>query len=379
MATFLFASDSLKGTLSSEQTAVLLAQEARKRFPGCVTRSVPMADGGEGTVEALVAACGGDMVEVASVDPLGRPLQASYALLPHGRAVIEVASASGITLLDRSELDPLAASSYGTGLLVRDALDKGCRDISIALGGSATNDGGMGMARALGARFCRQGGAELKGSGSDLGWVSSIDVSSLDPRVAEASFHAMCDVDSPLTGPSGASMMFGPQKGATPATARRLESGMKHYAMVLDDLVGGDVSARAGAGAAGGLGAACMAFLGADLSSGIARVLELVGFDRLLEGVDVCVTGEGHLDSQTARGKVVSGVAAACGRRGVPCVAIVGGCDPEAEPPSGVSAVVPLATGASTLDELLADAKRLYALAAGRTFALLAAGAALEI
>ena len=373
---FVFASDSLKGTLSSLDAARLLGEAAERHFPGCSWASVPVADGGEGTLDAILAACGGERVLAIAEDPLGRPIEAAYALLPDGRAVIETAAASGLTLLAPSERDPLATSTYGTGQLVRDALERGARDVTVALGGSATNDGGMGLARALGARVLDEKGGELAGRGADLARVADVDLSGLCPLAAEARFTMMCDVDNPLVGPEGASAVFGPQKGASPEDVLALDDGMRRWASVLERAFGQSFDVP-GAGAAGGLGAACLAFLGARAVGGVERVLELVGFDELLEGADLCVTGEGHADAQTLRGKVVSGVAAACERASVPCVAVVGGMSAGAERVPGLAAMLPTAIDAMPLDEALGRAEELYALAAERLFSLLSLGARL--
>lgn len=373
---FVFASDSLKGTLTSADTARLLGVAAERHFPNCTWTAVPMADGGEGTVDALVAACGGEKVSAVVADPLGRPVEAAYGMLGDGRAVIEMAAASGLPLFSPDERDPLATSTYGTGQLVLDALGRGARDVTIALGGSATNDGGMGFVRALGARLLDEGGRELAGCGADLERVASLDLSGMSPLVAGASFHMMCDVDNPLVGPEGASAVFGPQKGATPEMVARLDEGMRCWAGVLEATFGRSFDVP-GAGAAGGLGAACLAFLDAEPKAGIARVLELVGFDALLDDADLCVTGEGHADAQTARGKVVAGVGAACAAAGVPCVAVVGGMSADAAQVDGVGAMVPTAIDAMPLEEALARAEELYALAADRLFSLLEIGAGL--
>lgn len=370
---FVFASDSLKGTLSSADAARLLGGAAERHFPGCSWVAVPMADGGEGTVDALLAACGGEKIRAVVEDPLSRPVEASYAMLPGGRVVIEMAAASGLTLLAPGEHDPRLTSTYGTGQLVLDALERGARDVTVALGGSATNDGGMGLVRALGARPLDAEGIELAGTGADLGRVARVDPSGLSPLVAGASFHTMCDVDNPLVGPEGASLVFGPQKGASPEIARELDDGMRNWAHVLEETFDRSFNVP-GAGAAGGLGAACLAFLDAEPVSGIARVLDLVGFDALLSEADLCVTGEGHADAQTAHGKVVSGVAAACARAGVPCVAVVGGMSAGAAAMPGVAAMLPAAIDAMPLEETLARAEELYALAAERLFSLLELG-----
>ena len=372
---FVLASDSLKGTLSSAEAEGLLEAAAHAHFPNATCACVPMADGGEGTVDAVVAAMGGEMRSVRVHDPLGRPVEARYGLLGSGRAIIEMAAASGLTLLGPDERNPLRASTYGTGELISDALMQGCTDVSLAVGGSATNDGGMGCARALGVRFLDGEGRELGGCGADLGRVGTIDASGLDPRVAAASFHAMCDVDNPLVGPGGASFVFGPQKGASPEIVEELDRGMRSYAHVLEATFGKGFDVP-GAGAAGGLGAGCLAFLGATLESGIGSVLGLVGFDATLEGAALCVTGEGRLDSQTAHGKVISGVAATCKRRGVPCVAIVGGVARGTSPADvdGLVAVVPTPDGPMPLEEALGNAEELYAAAAERLFSIVAIG-----
>lgn len=371
---FVFASDSLKGTIASARAAELLEAAARKRFPGCECRSVPMADGGDGTAEAVALACGGELRRLCVHDPLGRPIEAAYAMLPDGRSVVEMATASGLPLLSPSEKNPLLTSTYGTGELIRAALDAGARDVTLAIGGSATNDGGMGCMRALGARFLDTHGRELAGCGADLARVASIDLSRLDLRVARTEFHLMCDVDNPLTGPDGASAVYGPQKGATPEAVAELDAGMASYARVLAATFGRDFARVPGSGAAGGLGAGAMAFLEARVESGIARVLELTNFPTLLEGANLCVTGEGHADAQTARGKVVAGVAAACEAAGVPCVAVVGGMSADAARLPGLTAVVPTAIDAMPLGEALARAEELYALAAERLFSLLELG-----
>ena len=353
MPRFLFASDSFKGTLSSAQTAELLAAAARRHFPGCRTQAIPMADGGEGTARALALAQGGRMVHSAAHDALGRPIVASYALLPHGRAVIEMAAAAGLPLVAPAE-----------------------RDVTIALGGSATNDGGMGCMRALGFCLLGAGREELAGRGGDLALVRAIDCSHADARLSRTSFTVMCDVDNPLLGPDGAARTFAPQKGADTSCVERLEHGMENYARVLERTFGEGFDVP-GAGAAGGMGAGCLAFLGARAEPGVERVLSLVGFDRLLQDADLVVTGEGRLDAQTAHGKVVAGVAAACARAGVPCVAVVGSVEPGATPPAGVTATFPTASGPMTLDYALAHATELYAQAAERLFSALAAGARL--
>ena len=373
---FLFASDSFKGTISSARAAELLDAAAREAFPDVETCGVEVADGGEGTVAAVVASAGGTLRTVSVRGPRGGEVAATYGVLGDGRAIVEMAAASGLPLLATEERDPRYTSTYGTGQLILDALDEGVRDISLAIGGSATNDGGMGCMRALGARFLDADGTELEGVGGNLARVSRIDLTGMDPRVGKTRFHVMCDVDNPLLGERGATYVFGPQKGAVPPIADELERGMQSYARVLETTFPGVDVAAPGMGAAGGLGVAASAFLRAELLPGIEQVLNLVGFNELLEGCDLCVTGEGHADAQSAHGKVVSGVAARCRASGVPCVALVGGMDADAMELTGcgVSALVPTVIDVGTLDQVLAHAERNYTLAAERLFALLRLG-----
>ena len=380
MPNFLFACDSFKGTLSSARTAELLKAEACAVFPDAACTSLEVADGGEGTVDAVVASLGGRRVSVTVDDPLGRPVEATYGMLPGGRAIIEMAAASGLPLLAAAERDPRRTSTYGTGQLIADALDRGAVDVSLAIGGSATNDCGMGAMRALGARFLDADGAELSGTGADLGRVASVDLSGLDLRVAATSFHVMCDVDNPLVGPRGATRTFGPQKGADAQMVEELEAGMRQMAVVLERTFGCTVADEPGMGAAGGLGAAARLFLGAEAVPGVDWVLDLVGFDRALTGCDLCVTGEGHADGQSAHGKVVSGVAARCKRAGVPCVAIAGGMDARAVElfDCGVDAIVPAVIDVCELDDALVAAEPNFRLAAQRVFSLLRVGAGLR-
>lgn len=376
MSSFLFACDSFKGTLSSARSSELLAEEARAFFPEADFRSLEVADGGEGTVDAIVASLGGRRVSLLAADPLGRPVEATYGMLPGERAVIEMAAASGLPILSPGERDPRKTSTFGTGQMILDALDRDARDISLAIGGSATNDCGMGAMRALGVRFLDASGVELMGTGADLGLVAKVDLSGMDSRVAQTSFHVMCDVDNPLVGPRGATRTFGPQKGADAAMVEELEAGMASLAAVLEDVFGASVADEPGMGAAGGLGAAARLFLDAEVVGGVDWVLDLVGFDEVLSGCSLCVTGEGHADGQSAHGKVVSGVAARCRRAGVPCVAIVGGMNADACEllDCGVDALVPTVIDAASVEEVLANAERNFRLAAQRVFSLVSLG-----
>ncbi|MDO4277583.1 MAG: glycerate kinase [Lachnoclostridium edouardi] len=373
---FLFASDSFKGTLSSERIIDLLTESANKIFPGCETFGVPVADGGEGTVDAVIAVTKGNIKTVKVHGPLMEDADATYGEFNGDSAIIEMAAASGLPMVPVDKRNPLNTTTYGTGELIRDALDSGYRKISIALGGSATNDGGMGAMSALGVKFLDAEGNVLSGFGSDLNKVADIDVKGLHPAVAETEFTIMCDVTNPLTGPDGATYTFGKQKGGTPEILDEMEAGMKKYAKLLLDKTGIDVDTVPGTGAAGGLGAAFKVFLNANMKSGIETVLDLIEFDKLLEGVDVVVTGEGRIDWQSAFGKVPSGIGMRSKNKGIPAVAIVGGMGKGADKifEFGVESIIPTINGAMEIDEALERAEELYAGAADRLFRLLKVG-----
>lgn len=373
---FLFASDSFKGTLSSECITDLLARSAARIFPGCETEGIPVADGGEGTVDAVIKALNGKLRRLMVHGPLMEEREAFYGEFEGNGAVIEMAAASGLPLVAAKERDPRNTTTYGTGELIRDALDRGCRDISIAIGGSATNDGGMGAMRALGVKFLDGVGNELEGRGRDLMKVADIDISGLHPGAAMARFTVMCDVTNPLTGADGATYTFGVQKGGTPEVLDQLESGMLRYANLLKEKLGAEADQIPGAGAAGGLGAALCVFLKANLKSGIDTVLDLVHFDTRLQGVDLVVTGEGRMDWQSAFGKVPSGVGRRCREKGIPVVAIVGGmgCQAETIFDYGVDSIMTTINGAMELEEAMERSRELYASAADRMFRMLKVG-----
>ena len=373
---FLFASDSFKGTLSSEQIIRLLTESAKEAFPDCETAGTLIADGGEGTVDAVIAMTKGELIRVPVHGPLMEETTAVYGKINEDSAIIEMAAASGLPMVPENLRNPLNTTTYGTGELIRDALDRGFRNISVALGGSATNDGGMGAMSALGVKFLDKDGNVLDGKGSDLEKVASVDVSGLHPAVAETKFTVMCDVNNPLTGPDGATYTFGKQKGGTPEILDRLEAGMKSYAKVAGEALGKDIAHIAGAGAAGGMGAALCGFLNAGLKSGIETVLDLIGFDEMLEGVDLVVTGEGRIDWQSAFGKDPSGIGMRCKKKGVPAVAIVGGMGNGAEKiyEFGVESIIPTINGAMDINEALERAEELYKGAADRMFRFLKVG-----
>ena len=327
----LLAPDSFKGCLTAREVADALADGLRRASPACDTVRVPVADGGEGFSEAILSACGGKWVHADTVDPLGRPMRARYALCG-GTAVVETAAASGLPLLRPEERNPLLTTSYGTGLLIRDALERGCREFLIGLGGSATHDAGTGLLSALGFRFLDASGAVLPGCGASLGRIATIDRSAAHPALAAARFTAACDVDTPFCGPGGAAEVFAPQKGATPEQVRVLDEGTKRFGLVLrkeiPDQVGDDEMKVGddgkGYGAAGGIGGALHALLGARLQSGIDLVLDAAGFDALLQDAALVITGEGRLDGQTARGKAAAGILRRAQRAGVPVAAVCG-------------------------------------------------------
>ncbi|HJB94431.1 MAG TPA: glycerate kinase [Candidatus Mediterraneibacter intestinigallinarum] len=373
---FLFASDSFKGSLSSQKTAELLSQAALEIFPDCECSHVEVADGGEGTTDAVLSTVSGKKIFLSAHGPLGELTDGYYGALDDKRAVMEMAAVSGLPLVPASLRDPRKTSSLGTGEMIADALSRGFRDISIAIGGSATNDGGMGCMRALGVKFLDADGHELIGCGADLARVRRIDTSGLNPLIKDTSFTVMCDVTNPLCGKNGATYTFGKQKGGTPEILDELEIGMQNYRDVLRSQFGIDMDAVSGAGAAGGLGAALMVFLNGKLKSGIETVLDLVEFDKKLEGVSLVVTGEGSTDWQSVFGKVMQGVGVHCRRRHVPAVAIVGSMGKGAEDifAHGIDSIITTVNGIMTLEEALERADELYLGAARRMFRMIKAG-----
>ena len=371
-----FASDSFKGSLSSQTIAQILTEEAALAFPGCGTASVPVADGGEGTLDAVQSALHGTRRRVNISGPLFAPAQGEYLLLEHRTALIELAQAAGLTMVPLSRRDPRYTTTYGVGELIRDALDQGCTTIYLALGGSATNDGGIGAMSALGIRFLDERGRELSGVGEDLEQVRHIDRSGLHPKAADTKFIVMSDVTNPLLGRQGATYTFGPQKGADPQVLQQLEQGMDRYARLVSQTTGVSIATVPGGGAAGGMGAACLAFLNAEIRSGIQTVLDLAGFDGLLEQADLVITGEGRLDGQSVGGKAVSGIARRCREKGVPVLAIAGslGEGYEALLSQGVCGIMTLPDRPMLEAKAMEDAQELYRNAARRAFLLLKLG-----
>ena len=372
----LFASDSFKGTLSSEQTVALLTKAAQEVFGDVECSGVPVADGGEGTTDAVIAAENGEKIHVSVHGPLMENAEAVYGKIDSSRAVLEMAAASGLPMVPEKDRNPLYTTSFGTGEMIRDALDKGFSDISIAIGGSATNDGGMGCVRALGVKFLDENGQELEGRGIDLERVHSIDVSGLDPRIKDTKITVMCDVTNPLCGKDGATWTFGAQKGATPEIQERLESGMQNYRDVIIRQFGINPDDIKGSGAAGGLGTALMVFLGGEMKSGIETVLDLIDFDGRLEGVDLVVTGEGRTDWQSCFGKVMQGVGERAKKKGVPAVGLSGSLGKNAEQifDCGIESLMTTVDAPMPLEEALGNAEALYYRGAVRMFRFIRTG-----
>lgn len=319
------ALDSFKGSLTSLEAGEACAAGIRSVLPSAEVRVVPVADGGEGTVEALTAALKGRFQECVVRGPLGEPVTAVYGISADGKtAVMEMSQASGLTLVPEKERNPLRTSTYGTGEMIVDAFRRGCRHIIMGIGGSATVDGGTGMMSALGVRFLDANVSEVEGCGGNLDRIMSIDAGGLDEALHGCRFSVACDVSNPLTGENGAARIFGPQKGASPLMVEELEKGMCNYARVLNTYAGRDVASLPGAGAAGGVGAAMTAFLGAGLLPGAELMLDAIEFDRIIAGADLIITGEGRLDGQTLMGKIPYGILRAGMVQSIPVIAVGG-------------------------------------------------------
>ena len=373
---FVFAPDSFKGTLTSLQVTKILTREARKVFGDVTTVSVQIADGGEGTLETLVDQTKGEYIRQLVLDPLGREIESGFGKLYESTAIIEMAKASGLPLLKKEERNPLRASTYGTGQLIRAALDQNFKHIYIALGGSATNDGGMGALAALGVRFLDDDGAELKPAGENLIHIRDLDTTGLHPGVAGCEFTLICDVKNPLVGADGATHVFGRQKGATDGMLEELEKGMLQYASVVESKYNVEIRNIPGGGAAGGIGAALHFFLHAQIKPGIETVLDMLHFDELLEGADLVVTGEGKLDWQSAFGKVPSGVGLRCKQKNIPVVALVGAIGRNASDiyDYGIDTVFTSVSSVTSEEEVMAHAQEMLEDAANRMFRCIQVG-----
>lgn len=346
------AVDSFKGSLSSREVADAFEEGFKSQFPKCEVVKVSIADGGEGTVDALVETLNGELVKALVADPLGRTISAQYGIIDDGRtAVMEMSAASGLPLIAPTERNPLRTSTYGTGEMIVDAIKRGCRKFLVGIGGSATNDGGTGMLRALGFRFFDAEGNELIGGGEILERIDKIDASMARTELADCEFIVACDVTNPLYGPEGAAYVFAPQKGADAAMVERLDQGLRNYARAIERFNGVQVDAIAGAGAAGGLGGGFKALLGARLEPGIDMVLNAMQFSKIIAGSDLVITGEGRIDRQTTMGKAPSGVLREATAQGIPTIAIGGAVQPCKElEQSGFAAVLPIVAGPVALE-----------------------------
>ncbi|SDF76707.1 MULTISPECIES: glycerate kinase [unclassified Duganella] len=374
------APDSFKESLTAMAVANEIEAGFRDIFPDAEYRKLPVADGGEGTVQAMIDASGGKLVALRVTGPLGTPVSAFYGLMGDGQtAVIEMAAASGLELVLPSQRNPLRTTSFGTGQLIMNALNAGARRFVLGIGGSATNDGGAGMLQALGGRLLDATGAELAPGGGALNMLDRIDLSGLDARIKDCVFEVACDVSNPLVGPQGASAIFGPQKGATPEMVARLDDNLRHYAAIIARDTGQQVADVPGAGAGGGIGAAMLVFLGGSLRPGSEIVTDAVGLDAAVADADLVITGEGRIDGQTVNGKTPVGVARVAQRYGKPVIAIAGslGNNAAAVHEHGIDAVFGSVSRPCTVEEALAAAAVNVRSAARNIAATLRLGAAL--
>ncbi len=375
------APDSYKGSLSALRVASAIEAGVLRVFPDAEIVKIPIADGGEGFVEALALATGGTLFTEEVPGPLGRPVRSTWGALGDGRsAVIEMAAASGMSLISPQERDPRITTTLGTGRLIKAALDRGFCRIILGIGGSATNDGGAGMAQALGVSFLDSDGKELSPGGAALANLSEVRTAGLDPRLKETELIVACDVDNPLIGPRGASLVYGPQKGATPEVAAQLDNALKRFGEIAFQGTGKDIASRPGAGAAGGLGAGLMFFTDAEFRPGVDVVLNVTGFDSLVQTADLVITGEGATDFQTAFGKAPMGVAARAKRHGKPVVCLSGGLLDGSEEVlrHGMDAIFSIPPRPMSLQECMENAPMLIEEAAERLARLLKVGVGLK-
>ncbi|WP_315079955.1 glycerate kinase [uncultured Clostridium sp.] len=357
---FVLAPDSFKESMTSKEACEAMERSIKKIIPNAECIKVPMADGGEGTVEALVESTNGEIYEVEVLGPLGEKVNACFGVLGNKTtAVIEMATASGIQLIKREERNPLMTTTYGTGELIKAALDKGIKHIIIGIGGSATNDGGAGMIQALGGKLLDGNGNEIAFGGGALNNLENIDLSNLDCRLKDITIEVACDVTNPLIGEKGASAIFGPQKGATVEMVKELDDNLSHYAEVIKRCLGKDIAYTEGAGAAGGLGAALLAFLDGKLKRGIDLVIKHTNLSEKVKGAHFLFTGEGSIDSQTIFGKTPIGVAKVAKKENVKTIAFAGriGKGVENLYPEGIDAIFGILTSVTDIDEALALGK----------------------
>lgn len=370
------APDSFKESLDAVGAAEAIEKGIRDVLPDAEVALLPIADGGEGTVDALVAAGSGKFVDTPVSGPLGETINARWGILADGTGVMEMASASGLPLVPPDKRNPLLTSTLGTGQLLTAALDHGCRRIILGIGGSATNDGGAGMMTALGAKLLDQQGREIESNAQGLLNLASIDISGVDPRLAETRIEIACDVNNPLLGPRGASSIYGPQKGADPAMVEVLEQALTKLAEVAKKEFARDIASFAGSGAAGGLAAGLSLIAPIELRPGIDLVLETIRFSEHLAAADLAITAEGRIDAQSAMGKAVSGVANLATRAGVPAFALCGtlGKDYQELYKEGIRAIIPIPDAPMTLEQAMADTPRLLREATARTVRIFLAG-----
>jgi glycerate 2-kinase len=365
----LIAPNAFKGSISAYNAAKAIEEGIRRVVPDAECILLPIADGGDGTAEVLVHGTGGRFINAKVLNPLGRSISTTFALLSDGTtAMIEMANASGLRLISSEERNPLRTTTYGTGQLIKAALNVGARKIIIGLGGSATVDGGAGMAQALGARLLDTQGDDITYGGGSLSDLHAIDISGLDPRLRECEIIAACDVDNPLVGENGSAAIFGPQKGATPDMVTQLDANLAHLAQIIQRDLGVDVLTIPGGGAAGGIAAGLIAFCGARLYPGTDLVLDTLELDHYVQGVDLVITGEGRIDGQTAHGKAPVGVAARAKRYGIPVVALAGGIGDGAEAlyAHGIDVIMPIVARPMLLEDAMRDAAILLADASER-------------
>ena len=372
------AIDSFKGSLSTYEAGEAAALGIKRVFPDAVTEICPIADGGEGTAEAIISATHGKFVNVTVTGPLGEPVEAKYGITPDGYAVIEMASAAGITLVPEGRRNPLYTTTYGVGELIHHAiLVSGCRKFTVGIGGSATNDGGVGMLSALGFRFLDKNGSSVREGALGLSTLEKIDVSGALPELSECEFSVASDVKNPLCGELGCSAVYGPQKGAAPESIRNMDEWLGHYARLTEKALGRDDSEYPGAGAAGGLGFAFLSYLGAALTSGIELVIERTGLLEKIQDTDIVITGEGRLDGQSCMGKAPVGVAKLAKKYGKPVIAFSGCVTDDARLTNahGIDAFFPILKAPCTVEQAMdsENAKRNLSDTAEQAFRLIKA------
>ena len=376
------APDSYKESLSALEVATQIELGFKDIFPHAHYVKVPMADGGEGTVQAMAEATHGRIVDVQVTGPLGQPVKGFYALTGDGRmAMIEMAAASGLALVPAEQRNPEVTTSYGTGELIKAALDAGARHLILGIGGSATNDGGAGMLQALGVQLLDGSGQAIGRGGAPLAQLARIDASGIDARLAACTIEVACDVDNPLTGPRGASAIFGPQKGASTEAVQQLDANLKHFAQIIQRDIGVDVDQIPGAGAAGGMGAAMLAFFQGQLRPGCEIIAKAVGLEQAIQGACLVITGEGRIDQQTIFGKTPFGVATVAKQHGVPVIGIAGslGTNAHVVHDHGIDAIASVLSRPCTIEQAMAEAEFNVRSTARNIAALLAMGQSLQL